>query len=121
RLRDPWIHLGARQLPALAGLRALRHLDLQLPSIDEVFARDAEAARGDLLDRRVLRVPVRQGSIALRILAPLARIAASADSVHGDRERLVRFLADRAVRHRPRLEAVHDRLDGLDLLERNGL
>ena len=36
RLRDPRIHLGAGQLAAFAGLRALRHLDLQFPRVDQV-------------------------------------------------------------------------------------
>lgn len=40
--------LGARQLAALAGLGALRHLDLQLLRVGEVLHRHAEAARGDL-------------------------------------------------------------------------
>ena len=44
-LGDPGIDLGAGQLAALAGLGALGHLDLQLAGVDEVLARDAEAAR----------------------------------------------------------------------------
>ena len=51
RLGDPGIDLGAGQLAALAGLGALGHLDLELAGVDQVLARDAEAARGDLLDR----------------------------------------------------------------------
>ena len=53
-LGDPRIDLGAGQLAALAGLGALRHLDLELAGVDQVFARDAEAAGGDLLDGGVL-------------------------------------------------------------------
>src|SRR5690606_37010321 len=121
RLRDPGINLRAGQLTAFAGLRALRHLDLQLARVDEVFARHAEAARGDLLDRGVLRVAVRQRLEALGILAAFAGVALAADAVHRDRECLVRFLADRAVRHRAGLEALHDALDRLDFLERNRL
>ncbi len=49
-LGDPRIDLGAGQLAALAGLRALRHLDLQLACVDEVLAGHAEAAGGHLLD-----------------------------------------------------------------------
>src|SRR5690242_10918536 len=85
-LGDPWIDLCARQLPALAGLCALRHLDLQLPRTDEVLAGDAEAARGHLLDGTVLRVSVRQRPVAVRVFAALARVALAADAVHGDRE-----------------------------------
>jgi hypothetical protein len=48
---DPRVHLVAGQLAALAGLRALRHLDLDLVRVDEVLARHTEAAGGDLLDR----------------------------------------------------------------------
>ena len=50
-LRDPRIDLVARQLAAFAGLGALRHLDLQVVGVDQVFAGDAEAAGRDLLDR----------------------------------------------------------------------
>ena len=46
------VDLVAGQLAALAGLGALRHLDLQLVGVDQVVAGDAEAARGHLLDRR---------------------------------------------------------------------
>jgi len=38
----------AGQLAAFAGLRALRHLDLDLVGVDEIFRRDAEA---DIVDR----------------------------------------------------------------------
>ena len=43
-------HLVARQLAALARLRALGHLDLDLVGEGEVLRGHAEAARGDLLD-----------------------------------------------------------------------
>ena len=60
-LGDPGIDLGAGQLPALAGLCALGHLDLELAGVDQVLARDPEAARGHLLYRGILRVPVGHG------------------------------------------------------------
>ena len=47
---DVLIHLVAGQLAALAGLCALRHLDLQLVGVHQVVGGDAEAARGHLLD-----------------------------------------------------------------------
>src|SRR5579863_7059427 len=94
RLGDPRIDLGAGQLAAFARLGALRHLDLELLRVDQVLAGHAEAARGHLLDRAVLRVAVRQRAIALGILATLAGVALAADAVHGDSERLVCFLAD---------------------------
>ena len=39
------------KLAPLARLGPLRHLDLELVGADQVLARDAEPARGDLLDR----------------------------------------------------------------------
>src|SRR6185437_4763664 len=61
------------------------------------------------------------GNEARRVLAALAGVALAADAVHGDGQRLVRLPADRAVRHGAGLEALQDRLDRLDLLERHRL
>ena len=57
--RDQVVDLEAGQLAALAGLRALRDLDLQLVGIREVAGRHAEARGRDLLDRRAAQVAVR--------------------------------------------------------------
>ena len=119
--RDLPVHLVARKLTALAGLRSLRHLDLQLLGVDEIEARHAEAAAGHLLDLGVLAVARRVELVADRILAPLARVAPAAEAVHGDGERLVGFLRDRAVRHRAGGKPLHDFLGGLHLLERDRL
>ena len=54
-LGDDGVDLVAGQLAALAGLRALRHLDLHHVGIDQVLGGRAEPARGDLLDRRAHR------------------------------------------------------------------
>ena len=51
-LGDGLVDLVAGQLAAFAGLGALRHLDLHHVGVDEILRGDAEAARGDLLDRR---------------------------------------------------------------------
>ena len=51
-LRDVGGDLVPGELPPLARLRALGHLDLELISVDQIFRGDAEAARGDLLDLR---------------------------------------------------------------------
>jgi hypothetical protein len=119
-LGDRRVDLGAGQLAAFAGLRALRHLDLELARVDQVLARDAEAARRDLLDRaEFLESPFGLEHVAGGILAALAGVALAADAVHGDGEVLVRLLADGAVGHRARLEALHDGLDRLDLLDRD--
>ncbi len=118
-LGDPRVHLGPGQLPALAGLGALGHLDLQLVGVDQVVAGDAEAPRGDLLDGAVARVAVGVRHVARGIFPALAGVALAADAVHGDGQRLVRFLADRSVRHGAGLEALDDRVDRLDLLDRH--
>src|SRR5439155_22754986 len=105
--RDLRRHLVAGQLAALAGLRALRDLDLQLVGERRVLGRDAEAAGGDLLDPRVA-----VGSEALRILAALAAVRARLEAVEGLRDRLVRLGGEGAVGHAAAREAADDRLGG---------
>ena len=118
-LRNPRIHLVAGELAAFTGLRALRHLDLQVVRVDQIFAGDAEARRRHLLDGAAARIAVRIGHVARRILAAFAGVRLAAEAVHRNRERLVRFLADRAVRHRTGRKALEDLLCRLHLVERN--
>ena len=115
--RHPRVHLAGRQLTSLAWLRALRHLDLDVVGVRQVHARDAEAAGRDLLDRAAA-LGVEQ---ALHVLAALAGVRLRAEPVHGDRERLVRLLRDGAVAHRAGREALDDRRDRLDLVDRHRL
>ena len=49
-LGNPRIDLVSGQLPAFTRLRSLRHLDLDVVAVDEVFTGDTEAPRGNLLD-----------------------------------------------------------------------
>src|SRR3546814_15411146 len=58
---------------------------------------------------------------AVWLLAPLARVGAAADTVHGERERGVRFPADRAEAHRAGGETLPDLARGLHLLDRDGV
>ena len=113
-LADVLVDLAPGQLAALAGLGALGHLDLQLVGVDEVVDRHAEAARGDLLDRRAALVVV-----ARRVLAALAGVRLAAEPVHRDREGLVRLARERAEAHRAGREALDDLRPRLDLLERD--
>src|SRR5207245_9409125 len=106
--------LVAGELAAFARLRALRDLDLELPRERQVLGRVAEASRGDLLDARG---PL--GAEAGGILSALAAVRLRAQPVEGDRDRLVRFRRERAVRHAAAREAADDRLDGLDVVERD--
>ena len=117
---DPGPDLVAGQLAALAGLGALGHLYLEFVGVDKVLARDAKAAGGDLLDRTAAEVAVGVGLEAATLFAAFAGIAAPADAVHGDREGLVRFGGNRAVRHGASREALENGLDRLDLIERHG-
>ena len=113
--RDLLGHLVRGDLAALAGLRALRDLDLQLVGERGVLGRHAEPARRDLLDRGVAL-----GAEARGVLPALARVRPRAEAVERDRDRLVRLRGQRAVRHRAAGEPAHDRLRRLDLLERHG-
>ncbi len=59
RFGNPWINLCGPAIVAtfFARLGALGHLDLNFLRVDEVIARHAEAAGGDLLDGAVLESP----------------------------------------------------------------
>src|SRR5206468_3324222 len=106
--RDDRVDLVTRQLPALAGLRTLGDLDLELVGVDEEVRARAEAGGGDLLDGAAPPVAVRVVRVARLVLAALAAVRAPADAVHGDREVLVRLLADAAEGHRAGGEAADD-------------
>ena len=107
-------HLVRGDLATLAGLRALRDLDLELLGRDRVLGAHAEAARRDLLDLRVALV-----AESIRVLAALARVRAPTESVERDGDGLVRLRRERAMRHRSARKATHDRRGGLDLVERD--
>ncbi len=112
-LGHPRVDLVAGQLATLAGLRALRHLDLDVVGVGEVLGGDAEAARRDLLDRRTALGVVE----TLGVLAALAGVGLAAEAVHRDGEGLVGLLGDRPVGHRPGGEPLDDRGDRLDLVD----
>jgi hypothetical protein len=86
------------------------------------MARDAETPAGDLLDGGIFRVAlVVRPDVAQRVFAAFAGVAASAQAVHRDGERFVRLLRNRAIAHRPGLEALDDFLDRLHFLNRQRL
>ena len=80
------VDLVRGKLSALAGLGALRKLDLQVLRGAEILDRHAEAPGGHLLDAAV---GVRPES--LRVLAPFAGIRHGAERVERARDGLVRF------------------------------
>src|SRR3546814_5653429 len=94
-LGDVLVHLVTGKLAALTRLCALRHLDLDIVGVHQIFGGDSETPRRHLLDRRTHGIAIGQRLEAVWLLAPLARVGAAADTVHGERERGVRFPADR--------------------------
>ena len=98
QLRDVFGHLVARQLAALAGLGALRHLDLDLVGRRQVFRRDAEARRGHLLDLRAQAVAVLERNVALDASRPRT-VASVSPSLHAG---LARAQFGAVARRRPR-------------------
>ena len=103
----------AGQLAAFAGLGALCDLDLKHFGVDQIFGRHAEAAGGNLFDLRDLA-----GAVAQRVFAAFARIAAAADAVHRNRQRLMRFGRQRAEAHRRGVEAFENGFDRFHRFER---
>ena len=116
---DILVHLVAGQLPAFAGFRPLRHLDLQIVGIDEIFRRDAEAARGHLFDGGTHGIAIGQRFETIRFLPALARVGTAADTVHRNREIGVRFTADRTEAHRAGGETLDDFGSRLHRLQRD--
>ena len=100
---DELIDFVRRQLSALAGLRTLRELDLQILRRTNVFDRHAETSRGNLLD---CAVPVR--AEAFGIFAALARVGHRAEAVQRECDCLVRLWRKRTKRHRPADEMLDD-------------
>ena len=109
------------QLSALAGLGALRHLDLDIVRVDEVLGGHTKTARGDLLDRRTLGIhgTVGQRQEALWLLPSLAGVRLATKDVHGPRQRGVRFVGNAAKGHGARRETLDDLLRRLHFLERH--
>ncbi len=107
----------AGQLPALARLGALRHLDLQVVGIHEVLGGHAEPPGGDLLDRRAHRIAVGERDVAHRVLAAFAGVRLSADAVHGDGQRRMRLVRDASERHGAGGESLDQLLRRLHFLD----
>src|SRR5258708_7928879 len=75
------------QRPDIAGLSALRDLDLQIIGADQIVGAHAKTYRCDLLDRGTHRIAIGQGHEAVEFLAALAGVRFAADAVHGDGQR----------------------------------
>ena len=114
QLGDLGRHLVTGQLAPFAGLGPLSHLDLHHVGVHQVVGGDAKAPRCHLLDARILL-----GAEALGILAAFTRVALAAEPVHGHRQRLVGFRAQRADGHGGGVEAGEQLGSRLHLLQRH--
>ena len=139
--------LVAGQLPALARLGALRHLDLDLVGRGQVFGGDTKAPGCHLLDARAQRVAGLQGivgfhhilaqhagqrgtgpdgdalqilPVAHRILTALTGVGLATDAVHGHGQRGMCLGRDGTQRHRSRGEALDDLGGRFHLVQRDG-
>ena len=121
QLGDQPRHLEAGQLAALARLRTLRDLDLDLTAIVQVFSGDTKPARSDLLDGGIGIVAIGPGFCPRRVLTTLATVAARANPVHRDGKRLMRLGRERTQRNAGRQQPLADFGDALHLLQRDGL
>ena len=109
-------HLASGQMAALAGLRALRHLNLNLLRRQQIITGHAEAARSHLLDGGV-----EFAAEAFRQLSTLAAVGFAAQTVHGLRHALMGLLRNGAIGHRTSLKPFDDVLYRFHFLQRDGL
>ena len=103
--RDVCSHFLRRQLPAFAGFGALRHLDLDLVGVHQIFGGNAKAPGSHLLHAIV---GFGMMAVEVRIFPTLAGIGASAEPVHGRSQRAVRLGRNRPQRHRLGAEAAQE-------------
>src|SRR5277367_1898071 len=113
--RDEFCNLVTGKLTALAGLRALRDLDLNLLGIHQVLSRNAEASRSNLLHLVVQQmrwnIDAIQRQLTRRIVdsavfPALTRIRPAAKHVHRSGDGLVRLRTQRPQRHCTRNESL---------------
>ena len=110
------VDLVARQLSALTGLGTLCHLDLYLLSVDKVFRGDTETSGSHLLGLTAQADAVDRTGIAVAVLTALTGVAACAERVHGQGQRLVSLLAQGTEAHGTGDEVLDDALHGLHLI-----
>ena len=111
------VNLDAGKLAALAGLCALRNLDLDFLATVQIFGGDTKPPGGDLLDRAGRVVAILAKLEACRVLSTLAGIGFRADPVHRDRQRFMRLRAQRAKRDSGRYKSLADAGDRFNILK----
>src|SRR5262249_33296679 len=119
--RDQRRDLLRRQLAALAGLRALGDLDLELLGTREVGGCDTEPGTGDLFDRAVMPVAVLVLDVPGGVLAAFTRVACHAEPTEADGQGLVGFGREGTEGHGRTDEPAQDAGRRFDLGQRNWL
>src|SRR5690554_3728859 len=115
------IYFRTRELSAFSRLRSLRHFDLYLLCIGWIIRGYPKSSRGDLFYGTVAPVARLVLIKTLCILPALARIAFSADPVHGDGQIFMCFLANGTIGHGPGLKSLYNFGPGLYLFQGNGV
>ncbi len=115
-LGDDLVDLVAGQLSALTRLGTLCYLDLYLLSVDKVFCGDTEASGSHLLGLTAQADAVDSAGVAVAVFTALTGVAACAESVHGQGQRLVSLFAQCTEAHGTGDEVLDDALDGLHLI-----
>ena len=118
RLGNDLVHLEAGQLSAFTRFCTLRHLDLQLLCIDQIFRRNAETSRSNLLGLAAERHAVHLRVVTDIVFAALTRIASCSKTVHCQGKSLMRLDAERSERHGSCDEVAYDALHRLHLVKR---
>src|SRR5207244_815582 len=106
--RDHFVYFMSGKLPPLTGFGALRHLDLQFVRVDQIIRCHAKSCRGDLLASAASQVTACIWFEAPLVLAAFSGIRLPSNPVHGNRESLMCFFANRPERHCTRGKALHD-------------
>ena len=119
--RDHFIHFVTGQLAAFTGLRALRHLDLQIVGVHQIMRGDAEPSGRHLFDGTAPGIAVSVGNEARFVFPALAGIGAPAHAIHSDGQRLVGLFRNGSEGHGAGGEALDDFAGRLDILNGNRL
>ena len=110
RLCDHFVNFETGKLTSLARLRSLRDFNLDLICIHKIISRYTKSSGGNLLDRASPQITISIGTESRFILSPFAGVRFSADAVHCNGDRFVRFFADGTERHCSRYKPLYNLL-----------
>ena len=90
--RDVGVYFDGGKLAAFSGLRALRHFDFEFVGTRQIFGGHAESRRSNLL-HAICGFGFE--AINTGIFAAFSRVAARAETIHGDGQSTMRFRTER--------------------------